>query len=168
MPRPQTKSELLSLSQQNYHKLLDFIDAFTEEELYGEFPPEYMNRNVRDVLAHLYHWQLMLLEWYRIGMTGGKPDMPANGYTWKDTSKLNHEIWEKYQNADLVDVRKLLEKSAADIQQIIEKHSNVALFEKKRYKWTGSTSLGAYLISATSSHYDWALKLLKKYKKSLG
>ncbi|HOP45228.1 MAG TPA: ClbS/DfsB family four-helix bundle protein, partial [Flavobacteriales bacterium] len=36
------------------------------------------------------------------------------------------------------------------------------LFEKKRYRWTGSTSLGAYLVSATSSHYDWALKLIQK------
>ncbi|HID92386.1 TPA: ClbS/DfsB family four-helix bundle protein [Candidatus Peregrinibacteria bacterium] len=24
-----------------------------------------------------------------------------------------------------------------------------------------------FFISATSSHYDWAIKLLKKYKKSL-
>ena len=39
------------------------------------------------------------------------------------------------------------------------------LFEKKRYKWTGSTSLGAYLVSATSSHYDWAFKLIKKCLK---
>ena len=38
--------------------------------------------------------------------------------------------------------------------------------EKKKYKWTGSTSLGAYLVSATSSHYDWAYKLIKKCLKT--
>lgn len=167
MPRPKTKSELLDLSQKNFQKMFSMIDAFSEEELHGEFPPECMNRNVRDVLAHLYHWQLMMLEWYRIGMSGEKPDMPAKGYTWKDTPKLNREIWEKYQGASLGDIRKLLEDSAVDIQQIIEKHSDEELFEKKRYKWTGSTSLGAYLISSTSSHYDWAIKLIKKYKKSI-
>ena len=36
------------------------------------------------------------------------------------------------------------------------------LFTKKKYHWTGSTSLGSYLVSATSSHYDWALKLIRK------
>jgi hypothetical protein len=167
MPRPKTKSELLDISQQNFQKMFDLIDALSEEELNGTFPPEYMNRNVRDVLAHLYHWQLMMLEWYRIGMTGEKPDMPAKGYTWKDTSKLNHEIWEKYQETSLDEVRNQLLGSAAEIRKIIEQHSDEELFEKKRYKWTGSTSLGAYLISSTSSHYDWAIKLIKKYKKSI-
>ncbi|MEL6140134.1 MAG: ClbS/DfsB family four-helix bundle protein, partial [Bacteroidota bacterium] len=33
------------------------------------------------------------------------------------------------------------------------------------YAWTGTTSLGAYLISSTSSHYDWAYKLIKRCKK---
>ncbi len=50
-------------------------------------------------------------------------------------------------------------------QKLIEKHSDVELFEKKRYKWTGTTSLGAYLISSTSSHYDWAIKLIKRSMK---
>ncbi|MEM7107806.1 MAG: ClbS/DfsB family four-helix bundle protein [Bacteroidota bacterium] len=50
---------------------------------------------------------------------------------------------------------------------MIEEHSEEELFEKKRYKWTGTTSLAAYLISATSSHYDWALKLMKKCFKQL-
>lgn len=168
MPRPNTKSELLDISQSNYRKLLDFIDALTPEEQNGEFPPEYMNRNVRDVLAHLYHWHLMLMEWHKIGMTGVKPDMPATGYTWKDSSRLNRDIWKMYQETNLEEARKLLADSSTAVQQIIEKHSNEDLFEKKRYKWTGTTSMGAYFVSATSSHYDWALKLIKKYKKSLG
>jgi hypothetical protein len=48
---------------------------------------------------------------------------------------------------------------------LICQHSDQELFEKKKYAWTGTTSLGAYLISATSSHYDWATKLIKRAKK---
>jgi len=70
-----------------------------------------------------------------------------------------------YRTTDFKEVRPLLDKSFHDIQKIIEKHSDAELFEKKKYKWTGTTSLGAYLISATSSHYDWALKLMKKAMK---
>jgi hypothetical protein len=62
-------------------------------------------------------------------------------------------------------VRELFEKSHNDIRFIIQKHSEKELFEKKKYKWTGTTSLGAYLVSATSSHYEWALKLMKKAMK---
>jgi hypothetical protein len=48
---------------------------------------------------------------------------------------------------------------------LIQKHSDEELFTKKRYAWTGTTSLGAYMISATSSHYDWALKTMRPLKK---
>ena len=105
-----------------------------------------------------------MIEWYTIGMKRDKPEMPAEGYTWKTTPELNRKIWETYRTTDLKKVRKLLDKSFKDVQSIIEKHSNDELFEKKKYKWTGTTSLGAYLVSATSSHYDWALKLMKKAK----
>ena len=35
------------------------------------------------------------------------------------------------------------------------------LFSKEKYQWTGTTSLGAYFILNTSSHYDWGLKTIK-------
>ncbi len=165
MPRPKTKTELLNLSEQNFNKLMDFVESFTESDQQREFPEGTMNRNIRDVLAHLHHWHLMMLRWYEVGMAGNKPDMPAKGYTWKDTSALNHTIWQQYSKTDLEEVKMLLRDSFLNVYTIIETHTNEELFEKKRYKWTGSTSLGAYLISATSSHYDWALKLIKKQTK---
>jgi hypothetical protein len=61
----------------------------------------------------------------------------------------------------------MLKKSFLEVQEVINRYNDEELFEKKRYKWTGTTSLASYLISATSSHYDWAMKKLKKYKKAL-
>lgn len=165
MARPANKKDLLSLSQKNYQLLNDFVDSFSEADKNKEFPKGTMNRNIRDVLAHLHHWHSMMLDWYAIGMKGGKPEMPAKGYTWKTTPELNREIWKTYRTTAIKKVRKLLERSFNDVQSIIKKHSDDELFEKKKYKWTGTTSLGAYLVSATSSHYDWALKLMKKAMK---
>ena len=165
MPRPTTKESLIELSHKNCELLLNFINSFSENEKRTEFPPGTMNRNIRDVMAHLHHWHLMFMEWYRIGMKGEKPDIPAKGYTWKTSPDLNRVIWEKYNSTDLDEVLVMFENSFREVQKITQKHSDEELFEKKRYKWTGSTSLGAYLVSATSSHYDWALKLIKKAKK---
>lgn len=162
MARPTNKTDLLMLSNSNYLQLNEFIDLLSEKQKKQEFQQGMMNRNIRDVLAHLHHWHIMFLEWYKTGMKGLKPDMPAKGYTWKDTPLLNKAIWQKYQTTELSKVRSLLLKSFSEIQEIMEKHSNEELFEKKKYRWTGSTSLGAYLVSATSSHYDWALKLIRK------
>lgn len=166
MPRPKTKKELLTLSHNRYSRLLDFIASFNEIDRNKEFPIGYLNRNSTDVLAHLHHWHLMVLNWYTEGMSGKKPNMPAKGYTWKTVPQLNRTIWEKYKDVNYSNVKKLLDSSYSDMQSLIEKHTYEELFEKKRYKWTGSTSMGAYLISATSSHYDWAYKLIKRATKS--
>jgi hypothetical protein len=166
MPRPTTKIELLTLGQANYSKLIQFVESINEKEGTKEFSEGYLNRNSTDVLAHLHHWHLMVLDWYVVGMAGEKPDMPAKGYSWKTVPDLNRIIWEKYKDADYNDVKKLLNSSYNAIQKLIEKHTDQELFEKKKYKWTGSTSLGAYLISATSSHYEWAYKLIEKATKA--
>ncbi|NUN08854.1 MAG: ClbS/DfsB family four-helix bundle protein [Ignavibacteriaceae bacterium] len=162
MPRPTTKEELIDLSRKNFDKLNTFIDSLSPAQQISEFPKGTMNRNVRDVLAHLHHWHLLMAGWYESGMKGGKPDMPAKGYTWKTLPELNLKIWEEYSGAELKKVRKLFEKSYGDIRELIVKHTNDELFEKKKYKWTGTTSLGAYFVSSTSSHYDWALKLITR------
>lgn len=165
MPRPNNKAELLNLSKKNFELLMDFIESFSKEEQNAEFPKGTMNRNFRDVLMHLHHWHLMMFDWYIVGMKGEKPEIPAKGYTWKTTPELNRWIWEKYKDTPLADAKKDLKSSFIKIRSLIEKHNDEELFEKKRYKWTGTTSLGAYLVSATSSHYDWAIKLSKKAKK---
>lgn len=165
MARPTSKAELLTASQANFEKLHRLIEAMSPDEQRRAFPEGTMNRNVRDVLAHLHHWHLLFLDWYAVGMAGQKPDMPAPGYTWKTTPQLNRWIWEHYSNIALDDIKSRLESSFHQVQTIIQHHTDAELFEKKRYPWTGSTSLGAYLISATSSHYDWALRLIKKAQK---
>ena len=160
MARPTSKIELFSQSEGNFKKLMALVESTENPE--REFLPGTMNRNIRDVLAHLHHWHLMMIDWYTVGMSGQKPEIPAPGYTWKTTPLLNNKIWEDYQASVLEEVMEKLFTSHVNITALIEKYSNEELFEKKRYRWTGTTSLGAYFIGATSSHYDWALKLIKK------
>ncbi|WNO08726.1 ClbS/DfsB family four-helix bundle protein [Teredinibacter sp. KSP-S5-2] len=168
MPRPTTKQALLDLSRENYNKLNALIDSLSPAEQKGTYPFEHRDKNIRDTIAHLHEWHLMFLAWYKVGMKGDKPDIPAKGYTWKTLPDLNQIIWQKYQSVGLADIRKEFKSSYDKVRRCIQKHSDEELFEKKRYKWTGTTSLGAYMISATSSHYDWAMTWLKKYQKSLG
>jgi len=166
MPKPKTKKELLNRSQNNYKDLMAIINTFSKEDAHKEFPKGTLNRNIKDVLAHLHEWHLMFLEWYKIGMNGQKPEMPVKGYTWRTLPELNKEIWKKYKDIELEKAKSSLSDSYKQIQNVLKKHTNEELFEKKKYKWTGSASLGAYLISNTSSHYNWAIKMIKKSTKN--
>ncbi len=81
MAKPRNREALLQQSANNYEQLTRYIAQLDEPEQAATFPPGTMNRNIRDVLAHLYHWHLLFLDWYAIGMDGQKPPMPAEGYT---------------------------------------------------------------------------------------
>ncbi len=165
MQEPKTKAELVELSQNNYKKLMNLVNSYSKEEIERKFPEGTLNRNVRDVLAHLHHWHLMLLGWYKVGMNGEMPDMPSKGYTWNNLLGLNKEIWKEYQNVELETIKKSLDISFANVQKIISEHTDEEIYEENKYKWTGTTTLGGYLISNTSSHYAWAIALIKKSLK---
>jgi hypothetical protein len=39
----------------------------------------------------------MMESWYKIGMSGKKPAIPAEDVTWQTLPVLNHRIYEKYK-----------------------------------------------------------------------
>jgi hypothetical protein len=168
MSRPTNKNELLELSELNFNKLLEFIDSLPDEIKNGIYKNDELNdrdKTIADVICHLHEWHLMMENWYKVGMSGKKPIIPAEGYTFKTLPALNHKIWEKYKGTELKKAMTMFRKSHNDVMILIEKHNDDELFTKKKYEWTGTTSLGSYLISATSSHYDWGLKTVKSLKK---
>lgn len=98
-------------------------------------------------------------------MAGQKPVIPGEGVTWQTLPIQNRRIYERYQGTSLPDALVLLLASHDLVMKLVEQHSDEDVFTKKKYAWTGTTSLGAYLISATSSHYDWAFKTARPLKK---
>ena len=165
MPRPKTKEQLLSLSQENFDRLFSLIEPLSSEDrskpgVNGEW-------SVKDILAHLTAWHHLFFTWYEEGSRGQKPEMPAPGYAWKTTPELNEKIYQEHRHQPYETVAAELKDSHQKMMALISSHSDEELFTKKMYKWTGSTSLGSYAISASSSHYQCAIDLIKKWAKSL-
>ena len=88
-------------------------------------------------------------------------------YNWKTYGDMNVEFWKKHQNTSLEDASKMFHKSHIDVLTLAETFTNEELFSKDFYKWVGGSTLGSYFVSATSSHYDWAIKKLKAHQKRL-
>ena len=164
MPRPKSKDQLLEQARQNWEKLQAEVEHLTEDQMteagiVGDW-------SVKDILAHLTEWQQMTLTWYRIGKAGETPITPSETYTWRQIPDLNRVIYEKHKDSPLDKVQANLLASHNETIKIIEQISNEELFTPKMYKWTKSTTLGSYLTSATSSHYDWAYKEIRKGLKA--
>ena len=123
------------------------------------------DKNLRDVLIHLYEWHQLLLNWINSNQNGEEKPFIPKPYNWKTYGNLNVEFWKKHQGTPYADAEKMLKKTHKEVMKLIERFSNDELFSKKYFDWTGTTTLGSYCVSATSSHYDWAIKDIKKALK---
>jgi len=164
MARPSDKDALLRASQDAINRLFLLIETVPEGERVS--PGVNGQWSIKDVLAHLHAWHNLMETWYREGMAGRKPAMPAPGYTWRTTPDLNESIFQEHRHEVMESVVGNLQKSHKLMHALIEAHSNEELFTKKRYSWTGSTSMGSFFVSATSSHYEWAITLIRKWLNS--
>ncbi|MGX6961239.1 ClbS/DfsB family four-helix bundle protein [Vagococcus xieshaowenii] len=179
MVRPKSKESLWQQAEENFDKLQNTINQMTLEqqlEPFG-FTEDFLmtkkeshwrrDGNLRDVLIHLYEWHQLFLKWESANSQGQSIPFLPEPYNWKNYSQMNVEFVTKHQETSLSEAKELLATSHQQMMAIIKRYSNEQLFEKQQYSWTGSTTLGSYVISATSSHYDWANKKLKQQLKLL-
>ncbi|WP_159517763.1 ClbS/DfsB family four-helix bundle protein [Sunxiuqinia indica] len=173
MARPGSKSDLLEAAKTNYEKLWKVIDSMTEQELNKDFDFSddlkkkeahwKRDKNLRDVLIHLYEWHQLILSWVQANLNGSPSNFLPEPYNWKTYGEMNVELWNKHQNTGLEKAKEMFRKSHNDVFGLIERFSNDQLFTKQVFNWTGTTTLGSYCVSATSSHYEWAIKKLRAH-----
>ena len=169
MPRPTTKADLIQAANDQFAKLWTLIGEMSDKEKSADIVPNERDKNVRDVLAHLYEWHCLLLNWIRSNTNGNPVPFLSAPYNWKTYPQMNVAFWEKHQSTSYTDAETMLKKTHKEVMALIETFSNEALFAKGVFDWTGTTTLGSYCVSATSSHYNWAFKDIKKvfYKNYL-
>jgi len=175
MPRPATKQDLIQAANENFEKIWKLIDSMPIEVQNAEFNFSNIkkaeahwqrDKNLRDVLVHLYEWHQLSLRWVAANQEGEERSFLPEPYTWKTYGQMNVMFWEKHQKTSYDEAKKMLLASHQQVLSLAETFTNDELFAKKVFKWTGSSSLGSYLVSNTSSHYDWALKKIKMHVKT--
>ena len=119
------------------------------------------------MLIHLYEWQQLLLNWVQSNLNGNKKDFLPEPYNWKTYGEMNIELWRKHQHTKLSNAKELLEETHKAVLEMIQPFSDDELFTKQFFNWTGTTTLGSYCVSASASHYDWAIKKLKAHIKKI-
>jgi len=176
MPRASTKAELTTAANEQWNKLWKLIDSISggAQSVIFDFGDDpklkeahwKRDKNLRDVLVHLYEWHQLLLNWVTSNQSGTvKPFLPEP-YNWKTYGDMNVEFWKKHQSMAYEDAADLLRDSHAKVMTLIETFTNEELFGRKHFAWTGTSTLGSYCVSVTASHYDWAMKKIKQHSKT--
>lgn len=161
------KETLLADSNQHLLSLLELIHSVPRNKRSQSIDTEDRDKNFRDVLMHLYEWHAMLERWYREGMSGDTPSMPAPGYKWRNLKELNHQIWTTYQEVTLSQAIRKLELSHERVMSLIQQHTQEEIMAKKHYKWVKTSNLYSYFAANTADHYIWALKKCAQMAKQL-
>ncbi len=94
MPRPATKSDLIETANEQFEKLWSLIDTMTEDEQntafnFGDNAKEKeahwkRDKNLRDILIHLYEWHQLLLNFVSANKNGEKKPFLPEPYNWKN------------------------------------------------------------------------------------
>lgn len=176
MSRPKTKEDLMTSAKENYEKLEAIISKMSEEELNTPFDFSKdekkkeahwgRDKNLRDVLIHLYEWHQLILNWINSNKNGEEKAFLPEPYNWKTYGEMNVEFCKKHQCTPLAKAKEMLKQSHIKVLDLAETFTNDELFSKGVYEWVGGSVLGSYFVSATSSHYDWAIKKIKAHQKN--
>lgn len=176
MGRATSKAELVSASQKNFEKLNEIMDSLTEKERSTPFDFSgdekkkeahwKRDKNLRDILIHLYEWHQLILNWVSANRAGEEKSFIPKPYNWKTYGDMNVGFWEKHQDTSLEDADEMFRKSHEDVMKLGETFTDEELFTKDVFPWVGGSTLGSYFVSATASHYDWAMKKLKAHRKN--
>lgn len=175
--RPKSKEELLILAAENYEKLQQLIDSIPEEQREATFDFEEVflekkkeahwrrDQTIKDVLIHLYEWHCLLLKWVTDNQMGEAVPFLPEPYNWRTTAEMNRAFTKKHQSTTLQQATDWLNESHEEVMLLAKNFDDDQLFQKKQYSWVGNTTLGGYFVSATSSHYDWAIKKIKQSQR---
>lgn len=176
MSRAKTKEELIHSSEEGFKKLEEMISSLSEKELSTPFNFSAdekkkeahwkRDKNLRDILVHLYEWHQLLLNWVDSNEKGEEKPFLPEPYNWRTYGEMNVGFWEKHQSTSLEEADSMVKESHNEVMKLAEKFSDKELFEKNVFPWVGGSTLGSYFVSATSSHYDWAIKKLKAHRKN--
>ncbi|MDR1917425.1 MAG: ClbS/DfsB family four-helix bundle protein [Christensenellaceae bacterium] len=170
MAKATNKAELIKSANDNFNKMWSMINSMSPEKQNAVFKfgaeqgkEQHWGRdkNIRDILIHLYEWHNLLLEWEKANSNGiEKPFLPLP-YNWTTYGKMNVEFWKKHQNTPLDKAKEMLQQSHKQVMAVVDKYNDKEIFTKKHFKWTGTSCLQQYFIGVLARHYEWAIKKLK-------
>jgi hypothetical protein len=165
MPRPTNQKALIEQAKAEHHKLEILLGSLQEHDITSQLVTSQWT--TKDVLAHLTEWEQIALGWYKMGLKGETPALPAQGYNWRQIPELNRTIYLKHKDTPLKEVQKNFKQSFQNIMALLEQLSDTELFEKNHFSWTNQNAFATYLIAVTSSHYKWAYaRIWRKLKSS--
>jgi hypothetical protein len=156
---PTSRAELIELVSASFAKLeaeLDRRGATLGKRIVVD------DWTARDLLAVRAWWTHAVADWIEAGGRGETPVLPAEGYRWNETPRLNAELVRRARRESYRAVRALLASGVERVLAQIDELDDHALLDVCPESWTGRWPLARWISINTARQYATARTAIRR------
>jgi hypothetical protein len=162
---PSSRRHLVEMVRSAYTKL--------EDELAAAGPragglPCVDDWTVKDLLAVRAWWTESVVRWIRVGRDTDSLDLPAPGYAWRETPRLNADIVEAARSQSYDEILARLRDGYAEVLATIDGLDDRELLEAGVFAWAGKYPLSRWLSLNTARQYKTARTFIRRALRPAG
>ncbi len=122
---------------------------------------------VKELLAVRCWWSEAVVSWVRTARDGGELDLPAPGFKWNETPKLNASIARRSKRETYLGVKRRLDKAYQDVLVLIGELSDRELCKPGVLGWTVKCAACQLIALNTARQYCTARTFIRRTLKSM-
>ena len=165
MAIPKTRADLLGAMQPAFDKLCADLDRVSAKHSKEACVDDW---SVVDLLTVRTWWANAVVGWIEAGHRGEVPEVPAPGFSWRETPALNAEVIAKApKRRSWVRVRADFEASQAAVLEALESLSDAQLEDAGAFEWAGKWPVLRWVSVATTTGYVSARKYVRALLRRL-
>lgn len=144
------KADLLEKIEQSHADFLEFLEAFSEEELVTPNLPN--GWSIKDVLVHLMLWEAELIKLLFQAQQGRVPQTALIGN--EPDEVINARWYATHKDRDLDQALKDFDTIRDQTIRRVEAFSDSDLTNPGRFRWLDGKPLWQWIIASTSEHEE--------------
>jgi hypothetical protein len=117
---------------------------------------------IKDLLSVRAWWTEQVVAWIESGRAGEKPVLPARGFKWTETPRLNDSIVEASRADSYATVRARLNAAFHRATVVIDSLTDRELLEPGVFAWAGKWPLARWISINTTRQYATALTFIRR------
>lgn len=165
MPIPKTREELVGQVERSYRKLRDELEGAPADLPERRCVDDW---TVKDLLAVRTWWTERVVDWIEAGREGREVVLPAEGYGWSETPRLNEALVEEDRATPYPELRDRLQTGYERVCRTIDGLSDRELLEPGVFEWAGKWPLARWISMNTGRQYATARTYVRRALRDTG
>lgn len=159
---PQSRDHLLDMVQTSFAKLADELDAAGPDVAALPCVDDW---SVKDLLAVRAWWTESVVRWIDEGREAESLELPAAGYRWQETPRLNAAIVEQAREQAYEQIVARLHAGYRQVLATIDGLDDHELLDPRAFSWAGKYPIARWISLNTARQYTTARTFIRRALK---